>query len=153
MFYEQFATEGPGIAMLAAGAIAMLFLAGRPTSESDFDAPTWLKRVGRSRIALAITVLLIVRVGASLVFHDYALVDDEYSGLFQATIYANGHGAATVSQPWCQWINALMPTTIVAQGCTWSVGYFPVNALIRGGFMALHLNSLAHPLIAAFTVL
>jgi hypothetical protein len=87
-----------------------------------------------------------------VIFHDYALVDDEYSGLFQATIYSHGAGSAVVGSPWCEWIRPLTPLSIATNGCRWQLAYFPVNSMIRGGFMALHVGAWAHPVMAALSV-
>jgi hypothetical protein len=151
MFFEHFAAnEGFGIAVLAVGAGVLWAIADR--APRDDTPPFWVSNIGRSPLVLALWAFIAVRVGAAVIFHDYALVDDEYSGLFQATIYSKGLGSALVPQPWCEWIRPLTPLSIAADGCRWQLTYFPVNALIRGGFMALHLSAWAHPVMAALSV-
>jgi hypothetical protein len=152
MFFEHFAAnEGAGIAIMAVAAIA-LFIAARRAGESEYvaAAPDISRRAW---IYVAAGVFLIVLTGTFVIFRNYAFVDDEYSGLFQATVYAHGQSVATVPAPWCEFIVPLTPTSIASDGCTWRLAYFPVNALIRAGFMTVKLGALAHPIMAALSVL
>lgn len=154
MFFEHFAAnEGFGIAVLALGAIATFIMARRPADFENASTPAWMIDSRRTRAILALWVLIAVWIGARVAFRNYALVDDEYSGLFQATIYANRQTSSLVQAPWCQWISPLTPISILADNCRWHLAYFPVNAMIRGGFMALHLGNWAHPVMAALSVI
>ena len=152
MFFEHFASnEGPGIAIMAIAAIALLSVTR--LAPSDQRGGESLPFAALRLTPVAGAVLVVALAGTFVVFQNYPFVDDEYSGLFQATIYAKGQTVANVGAPWCEWIVPLRPAAIMSDGCVWRLSYFPVNALIRAAFMAIKLGPLANPLMAALTVL
>lgn len=157
LFYEQFAAIEPsGLAILAAFAVALLVLLRfqPPAADRVEPAPAWLNDTMRTRVVLVLGVLIVTALGTYLVFHHYPFVDDEYSGWFQSVIYSRGARTATLPADWCRWIASMTPTSIaIEKPCTWRLGYLPIHALIRGGFMAMQADALAEPVLAAASVL
>src|SRR6185503_12668536 len=103
---------------------------------------------------LALAAGIVVFAGTSLVFHHFALVDDEYAGWFQAVLFAHGKAHAAVSPEWCRWIRPMTPTSIAAtRDCLWHLDILPVYSLVRGAFMAIHADVLFGPVVAALSVL
>jgi hypothetical protein len=154
LFYDQYVwAEPPGIALLAIFSIAAYVMARKPAGGTEPDAPSWVRDSPRNWLILILATLLITWAGTHLVFDAYPFVDDEYSGWFQAAVYAQGRSAAVVPAPWCTWIGALTPTSIrVVPPCTWRLSYLPIHAMIRGAFQALHADTLAEPVMGAVSV-
>jgi hypothetical protein len=162
IFYEQFARiEPPALLLVALFAGAIIWLARRAGRTSgEADAPgIWdrVPQVFRDRPILvpaiaALVVFTITLVGTDVVFHRYLFSDDEYSGWFQAVIFAHGKRLAIVPPDWCRWIDAITPTSIATGGCTWQLSYSPVNSLVRAGFLALGLDRFAGPVLAVISV-
>ncbi len=163
IFYEQFASiEPPALLLVALFAFAILWLARRaPHANGDRDASAmWdgAPQIFRDRpmlvpVIAALVVFTITVVGTDVVFHRYLFSDDEYSGWFQAQIFAHGQRVATVPREWCRWIDAITPTSIAASGCTWQLSYSAVNSLVRAGFIVLGLDRFAGPVLAVISIL
>jgi hypothetical protein len=157
VFYGQFTMiEGPALVILAGFAITVLVMVSRTAATAQPLEPEipWLADSTPRRIAITLGVLVITVVGTRVIFHDYLLYDDEYSGWFQAVIYSRGARTAHVPAEWCRWIASLTPTSISEKSpCTWSLSYLPVHSMIRGAFLALRADRLAEPVLAAAAVL
>jgi hypothetical protein len=153
LFYSQFASiEPPALIVLALFAIAVLLLLRRPPEDGATDAPWWLRIGLRGAITIALAVFVVTVAGTYLVFHHYPFVDDEYSGWFQSVIYSRGDRTATLPAHWCQWIASMTPTSIaIVTPCTWRLGYLPIHAWIRAGFMAAGIDAFAEPTMAALS--
>src|SRR4051812_40213848 len=121
IFYEQFAAIEPPVLLLVAGfAGAMIWAATRGIARSDrrpsaFENKLLLflqRKPMLAPIVAALLVFAISLIGTDLVFHRYIFTDDEYSGWFQAVIFAHGKRQAVVPPDWCRWIHAITPTSI-----------------------------------------
>ena len=129
IFYEQFARiEPPALLLVAMFACAMIWLArhGGPTEGVAGAPEIWdnVPQLFRDRpmlvpVIAALLVFAITVIGTDVVFHRYLFSDDEYSGWFQALIFAHGKRQAIVPPEWCPWIDAITPTSVGADGCTW----------------------------------
>lgn len=153
LFYEQFATT-EAIPLLLAGtmAISLVVVSRRATTPTSalpnaFAPARWMYG------ALAALVFVIVATGVRWVFHGYAFVDDEYSALFQATMFAHGKSSVSVPQPWCSMIGPITPSSIAGIGCVWTLSFLPLHSLFRAPFVALGVDGIAGALTAAVSLL
>jgi hypothetical protein len=162
IFYEQFARiEPPALLLVGMFACAMIWLARRRRrTDGVADAPAiWdnAPRLFRERpmlvpVVAALLVFTITVIGTDIAFHRYLFSDDEYSGWFQALIFAHGKRLAIVPPDWCRWIDAITPTSVAASGCTWQLSYSAVNSLVRAGFLALGIDRFAGPVLAVISI-
>ncbi len=154
-FYGQFAAIEPWwLVASAAFACVLLVMFRRAAATEDHEWPAWLRDRSRAGVALiAVAVFLIATAGTYLIFHGFYFADDEYSAWFQAVIFAHGKTSATLAPGWCQWIQAMTPTSIAMSGCSWKLSFLPIHSFIRSVFIALHIDHLAGPTIAAASVL
>jgi hypothetical protein len=153
LFYDQFIRiEPPAIAVIAIFAIVVYRMAGRG-SPDDLEPPAWLDPSRRTQFALAAGVVAVALAGTYVVFHHYAFVDDEYSGGFQAAIYATGARDGVIPPAFCGTIEALRPTSVNIVGpCSWHLSYLPIHSMMRGAFIALHIDALAEPVTAGISI-
>jgi hypothetical protein len=154
LFYEQFARiEGRALVLLVPFAVVVWWWVTARREEAE---PRWWIAVTRrvSPLVLAIAAGLVVLAGTLLVFHRFQFVDDEYSAWFQAVLFAHGRVNGVVAPEWCRWIGALTPTSITATpDCQWHLSFLPVYSLMRGAFMAVHLDLLFTPVVTAISIL
>ena len=155
-FYSQFAQiELPAIVLVAGFAVVVLLLTRRNAADSSLRVLDRVTRRPMRTVAwIALAASAVSLAGTYVVFHAYPFVDDEYSGWFQAVIFSTGRSVGTVPQAWCPWITGLAPAIIRPVGpCTWQVAYLPIHAMIRGAFMAAHVDTLTEPVLAGLCVI
>lgn len=134
-------------------ALATLILASRSPRPDAEQSPDWPYRWWIVALAAAFALIVAV-IGTDVVFHRFLLADDEYSAWFQAVIFAHGKTSAHVAAPWCTWINALTPSSIVAApDCSWRLSYLPIHSLIKAAFIWLGADRFSGPVLAAVEVL
>jgi hypothetical protein len=117
-----------------------------PTSEPAFQP--WIVAL------IACSVTLIAYAGVRWLFRGYIMSDDEYSGWFQAQVFAHGKTHAVIPPAWCPYGPAITPTSVYfRQDCTWKLTYLPIHSLVQAFFIALRIPRLGVPIEAGLSVL
>jgi hypothetical protein len=157
IFFRLFAMhELPALAVLLLFAVAAYVLTGRRGAHADDvvvpGASLWASR--GAAWAIAGVVLAATWAGTFLVMHAFPFSMDEYGATFQARIFAGGRTSAPVPEQWRGWVPAMLPvfTTYRAADGTWLSLYLPAYAALKAAFLAVRLESLLNPLLAATSV-
>lgn len=159
VFFVLYAAhELPFIAITALFALAALLLprVGGEQPETMHGA-TWLDtEPSRSAVLLvALGVLLFGWLGSDLLVHHYPLSMDEFSGTFQARIFASGRLTAPVAPEFREAIHSLTPifTGYQPGTATWASMYLPVYAGIRTVFLEIGAEWMTNAMLSAVSVL
>lgn len=117
--------------------------------------PRWRLSRRTTTWMAALAVLVVTRIGTTVVIHDYPLSMDEFGARFQATIFAEGKVHGVVPEEWSRYGAAMTPIFVRwnADSHTWTSGYLPAYAAILSVFMKLGLGAWLNPVLAALTVL
>lgn len=152
-FYWLFSSNEPVFFILL---ILFSALALRPAAlNRDFKLPSSRRFDVAAIGVLAGVALVIGRLGAHFVFHDYGLSMDEYASGFQARIFAEGHLRASIPPAWHQISRALTPVFILRDPVrsTWIAGFLPVYSALRSLFSLLKIEAWLNPAAALGSIL
>jgi hypothetical protein len=153
LFYGQFADiELPALAFVGVWILTLLFLAKRAKGSVVPGDESWPLAGWIRAPWLAAAVFAVVWIGVRFVFRGYAFTDDEYSALFQSTIFASGRTSVPVPGEWCHWVGALTPTSIVSTGCMWRLSFLPLHSLFRAPFIALGVDEIGGAVTAVLSL-
>jgi hypothetical protein len=122
----------------------------RVINETTLDkVPTWIVPL------MAVLVLVICRIGVSVVFEHFALSLDEFLADFDAAIFQGGVLMARLPEEWRGYANALQPIFMLdmPKHEYWASGYLPANAYLRAAAASAHLKDWLNPTFAAVAVL
>jgi hypothetical protein len=103
----------------------------------------------------AVLVLVVCRIGVSLVFEHFALSLDEFLAEFDAAIFRGGVLMARLPEEWRGYANALQPIFMleIPRHEYWASGYLPANAYLRAAAASVHLQDWLNPALAAVALL
>jgi hypothetical protein len=158
IFFYLFGTYEPAMLWLLGGFAALTgglaVVASRDaTVDSAASAATSASIRMRHVWLVALGVLVVTGAGAWLVLHAFPLAMDEYMAGFEARILLSGRLRAPVPNEWWPHVRAIAPIfSGVGADHTWYATYLPVYAAIRAVFVAINLEALANPVLAAFSV-
>jgi hypothetical protein len=138
--------------------VAFLFLALSvtclPLLNADLERFLIRKQMGLI-FCIAVIVLFIGAIGASLVFGNYHLSRDEFLAEFDASVFREGKLIAAVQPEWQSFASALSPRfmlPVVEDGGFIST-YLPVNAAFRAIISLIANPNWTSPLLAACAIL
>jgi hypothetical protein len=152
IFYHLFVRyDLPAAVLLIVILLIGMILAGK-TKEHWVDHCLYV--IGNSPFRIAISVFILLALGAYYVYYHYPLCMDEYMPYFQARIFAEGKLWAQFPPKLASW--HLMPESFsvysTETGCVVS-DYWPGFALLLTPFMKLGVPWLLNPIISAGTLL
>jgi hypothetical protein len=147
--------ESPFLWLLALTAGLVWFVAARAP---DGTVPRWASRAATlgTRVptsVAALAVLAMAAVGGAVVLHGIGLAMDEFTGSFQARIFASGRIQAEVPSEWrglAPWMTPVFVNYKPIAG-TWMSSYLPGYAAIRTVFLLAGVESLTNPVLGALT--
>ena len=150
------ATEDTAWLLLCAIAIPLLVLSAQhPMLSSQYDAITrWAASLRHPVAVIALFSLVIMAVGARVVYHAFPLSLDEYLAWFQARTLLGGHILAPIAPGWDTFVEALQPIFMRydhANGL-WVPGYRPLGAAIIALFELVGAGVYANSFLAAGSI-
>lgn len=156
-FHVLYVRNEPGVFLLL---ILALILARRYLFSDKFSS-SWPAPVGRDWLVsfpwlwiIALSVVLIAWLGASLVLHGFPLSNDEFLPRFQAQIFAAGQLKAQLPPALREFAKALAPVFAAfnPREGTWISTYLPIHAALQTVFLSLGSESLTSPVLAGLSL-
>jgi len=122
--------------------VLILLCGGRDERSGPAPTPS-----GWMIAATIIAVVIIARIGRSLIFHGYSASRDEVMVELAGAYFADGRIGWPVPPEWLPYARAMMPEFISPYGAdsVWTSIYLPVHAAIRALFTLLGDADLAAP--------
>ena len=152
IFFLLFAYDDNGATILAL--LILVLAALLPARSGVRDALRW---AGEHAGAVAIASLIVLCVGALVVYHDHPLCMDEYVAYFQSQIFAAGHLTGHFPAAQMDWLipRAFQNYFLSVSPSSGDVasGYWPAHALIMAPFTLLGIPWACNPVLSALTLL
>ena len=152
IFFILFAYDDSGATILAL--LTLVVAAMLPARSHVHAAFRW---AGEHAAIVALTSLIVLCIGALVVYHDHPLCMDEYAAYFQSQIFAAGHLTGRFPAAQLDWLiphpfQNLFLNVSHSSGDVAS-GYWPSHALIMAPFTLLGIPWACNPVLSALTLL
>ena len=150
-FFVLFINDYPG------AAFALLILMGALFGSPHLPARRVVHWAGHQPLAIATVALLLLALGAVVVYHNHPLAMDEYAANFQSRVFAAGELHGTFPAPQLDWLipRGFQDYFLNVSRATGSVAetYWPGFALLLAPFMWAGVAWLCNPILSALTLL